>query len=250
MPKEANSTNGMHLRKADAEIESGPISEVGLPELVDSAEKPSKSANRHEKSRLKIAAAALTALVVLIVAGYFVWNAFQFENTDDAQIDGHVMPLSARINGQVQTVNFVEGQLVHAGDVLVTIDPADYRVAVAQAQANLADAKATASSSHLNVPITSVSTQSNLDSANTAVVNAEAGVAAAEHNLESAKAATQQAEANAAKSDADLVRYRQLVTKDDISHQQYDQAEAATRNRDHSVEGRNTDPPLQHKCRP
>ena len=77
------------------------------------------------------------------------------------------------------------------------------------------------------MPITSVSTQSNLDSANTAVVNAEAGVAAAEHNLESAKAATQQAEANAAKSDADLVRYRQLVTKDDISHQQYDQAEAA-----------------------
>lgn len=225
MPNETNSTN--LLPKADEDVESSPIDEVGLPELVESAGKPSKSVDPAKKKRFKIAAAAFAALVVLIAGSYFLWNAFHYEDTDDAQIDGHVMPLSARINGEVQEVSFVEGQLVHAGDVLVTIDPADYRVAVAQAQANLADAKATASGSHLNVPITSASTRSNLDSADTAVVNAEAGIAAAEHNLESAKAATQEAEAHAEKSDADLIRYRQLVKKDDISHQQYDQAEAA-----------------------
>lgn len=226
MPNQTKSADLLPIPKTDEDIEAAAINEVGLPELVDSAEKSSKSADPNKKRRMKIAAAVIAALVVLIVGGYFGWNAFRFEGTDDAQIDGHVMPLSARIHGQVQMVNFVEGQLVHAGDVLVTIDPADYRVAVAQAQANLADAKATASSAHLNVPITSVSTRSKLDSANTAVVNAEAGVAAAEQNLESAKAATQQAEANAAKSDADLVRYRQLVAKDDISHQQYDHAQA------------------------
>jgi len=65
----------------------------------------------------------------------------------------------------------------------VRIDQRDYKVAVAQATANLADSEASAASSRWNVPITSVSTQSNLDSAQTAVVNAEAGVAAAEQNL-------------------------------------------------------------------
>jgi membrane fusion protein (multidrug efflux system) len=142
------------------------------------------------------------------------------------------MPLSARINGQVLKVNFVEGQLVHEGDVLVIIDPEDYKIAVIQAQAALEDARASASSSHWYVPITSVTTQSNLDSAETAVVNAEAGLRAAEENHESAKAALTQAEANAVKSDADLERAKQLVAKEDISRQQYDQAVAtATANR-------------------
>src|SRR4029077_12003147 len=163
---------------------------------------------------------------------YFAWNAFRYEDTDDAQIDGHIMPLSSRINGQVLKVNFVEGQLVHEGDVLVIIDPEDYKIAVIQAQAALEDARASSTSSHWYVPITSVTTQSNLDSAKTAVLNAEAGVQAAEQNYESAKAALTQAEANAVKSDADLQRANQLVAKEDISRQQYDQAVAgATANR-------------------
>jgi membrane fusion protein (multidrug efflux system) len=100
---------------------------------------------------------------------------------------------------------------------------------VEQAQATFADSEASAASSRFNVPITSVTTQSTLDSAETAVVNAQAGFQAAEQNFESAKAVLEQAEANAARSDADLVRYEQLVAKEDISHQQYDQAVAAAK---------------------
>jgi membrane fusion protein (multidrug efflux system) len=137
------------------------------------------------------------------------------------------MPLSARINGYVLEVPVIEGQLVHAGDLLVTIDPKDYKIAVDQAQATFADAQASAASSRFNVPITSVTTQSNLDSAGTAVLNAQAGLKAAEQNFESAKAMLEQAKANSAKSDADLVRYEQLVAKEDISRQQYDGAVAA-----------------------
>jgi len=111
----------------------------------------------------------------------------------------------------------------------VVIDPKDYRIAVEQAQAMLADAKASASSSRWNIPIISVTAQSGLDSATTAVVNAEAGVRVAEHNFQSASASLEQAEANAAKSDADLVRYEQLVRKQNISRQQYDQAVAAAK---------------------
>jgi membrane fusion protein (multidrug efflux system) len=181
------------------------------------------------RKRLLVIAAALVAVVA---GAYFAWNAFRHEDTDDAQVDGHVMQLSARIDGHIQEVFVIEGQLVHAGDVLVTIDPQDYRIAAEQAQADLDDASANAASSHWKVPITSVTVRSNLDSAKTAVLNAEAAVRASEQNYESAKAALVQAQANAAKSDADLQRATQLVAKEDISRLQYDQAVAtATGNR-------------------
>jgi membrane fusion protein (multidrug efflux system) len=139
------------------------------------------------------------------------------------------MPLSARISGQVLEVRVIEGQIVHSGDVLVVIDPKDYKIAVDQARANLADSEASAASSMWNVPVISATAWSNLDSAETAVHNAEAGVQAAEQNLASAKGALSQAEANAEKTDADLVRYTRLVAKEDISRQQYDQATAAAK---------------------
>ena len=179
-------------------------------------------------SRKTIALAA-AAVVIAIVGGYFIRNAFRYEGTEDAQVDGHLMPLSARINGQIQEVRVVQGQLVHAGDVLVVIDPKDYKIAVDQAKANLADAEANAAGLTWTVPVTSATALSGLDSAHTAVSNAEAGVLAAEQNLEAGKAALQQAQANADKTDADLARYSQLVAKEDISRQQYDQAVAAAK---------------------
>ena len=193
-----------------------------------SKESPGKHATTRGKRVLGISA----AIVVAIAGSYFAWNALRYEDTDDAQIEGHVMQLSTRINGQIKDVYVVEGQLVHAGDVLVAVDSQDYKIAEAQAQANLADAEATAASSHWKVPITSVTVQSNLDSAKTAVLNAGAAVRASEQNYESAKAALIQAQANAVKSDADLQRATQLIEKEDISRLQYDQAVAtATANR-------------------
>jgi membrane fusion protein (multidrug efflux system) len=194
----------------------------------DKAGSPSNErTDKFSTSRSRKVLVISAAIVVASVAAYFAWNAFRYEDTDDAQVDGHVMPLSARINGQVMKVNFVEGQLVHEGDLLAIIDPADFKIAVIQAKAALADAQASATSSHWNVPITSVTSQSNLDSAQTGVANAGAGLRAAEHNHESAKASLRQTEANAAKSNADLERAKQLVAKEDISRQQFDQAVAS-----------------------
>jgi membrane fusion protein (multidrug efflux system) len=199
--------------------------DVAIPEIV-------ASENRHTPATVRSRKTLLIAIGVLIVAlggGYFAWKAFLYEDTDDAQVDGHVMPLSARISGQVLGVHVIEGQLVHAGDVLVVIDPKDYKIAFEQARANLADADATAASSMWNVPVTSATAWSNLDSAETAVHNAEAGVEAAEQNLESARGSLLQGQANAEKTDADLIRYTQLVAKEDISRQQYDQAVAGAK---------------------
>jgi membrane fusion protein, multidrug efflux system len=180
---------------------------------------------------------ATVAVLVAIALGYFIHNAFLYEDTDDAEVDGHLMPLSARISGQVFQVNVVQGQLVHAGDVLVVIDSKDYKVAVDQAAADLADAQATARSSDLNIPITSASAFSGLDSAQAEVKNAEAGVLAAQQNLEADRASLLQAQANATKTDADLSRYERLVQKEDISRQQYDGALSAARSNQAAVTG-------------
>src|SRR5882762_421122 len=81
------------------------------------------------------AAAFLLAAAVITGGGLIVRNTLAWESTDDAQVNGHVMPLSARINGYVLEVPVIEGQLVHAGDLLVTIDAKDYTIAVEQAEA-------------------------------------------------------------------------------------------------------------------
>src|SRR6202050_2702595 len=208
---------------------STPVAKVKLELPDDNQKKQGLRRIFREHPRGGRAAAVLLLAVVIIGGGLFVRNSLAWESTDDAQVNGHIMPLSARINGYVLEVPVIEGQIVHAGDVLATIDPKDYKIAVEQAQATFSDAQASAISSRFNVPITSVTTQSNLDSADTAVVNAEAGLNAAERNFESAQALLEQAEANAARSDADLGRYQQLVAKEDISHQQYDQAVAAAK---------------------
>ena len=74
--------------------------------------------------------AVLIALVVLLVVGFFVYRYLtSYESTDDAQVDGHINSVSARISGHVMKLNVLDNQYVQAGTVLVEIDPADYQVA-------------------------------------------------------------------------------------------------------------------------
>ena len=172
----------------------------------------------------------IAGLIVLAIVGFFVWRYLgSYESTDDAQIDGHVNSISARVSGHVIKLNVQDNQYVEAGTVLVEIDPTDYQVAVQRAQADYNDAKATADAAAVDVPITSVSTTSQLSSADADVVNAQAGIKAARQQFEAAKANLAQAEANDVKAQNDLGRYKQLVDKEEISQQQYDQAVAASK---------------------
>src|SRR6202035_5035224 len=107
----------------------------------------------------------VVVILVVLVGGFFLWRYLRtYESTDDAQVDVHLYPVSARVSGYVVKVNVDDNQWVQQGTVLVEIDPKDYEVAVAQAQANLANAEATAQSLNITVPITSVSTVSQLTS--------------------------------------------------------------------------------------
>src|SRR2546427_4205195 len=169
-------------------------------------------------------------LIVLLVVGFFLWRYFtSYESTDDAQIDGHLNAISARTSGHVEKLLVDDNQYVNAGTPLVQIDPRDYQVAVDRARADYADALAAAQAAQVNVPIPSVSTGSQLNAAQADVENARAGISVARQQYEAAKAQLQQAEANNVKAQNDLVRYKQLVDKQEISEQQYDQAIAAAK---------------------
>jgi membrane fusion protein (multidrug efflux system) len=184
--------------------------------------------SRMQSSGFRIALAV--AVVILLIAGIFVYRyVTSYESTDDAQVDGHVNSISTRISGHVIKLNVDDNQYVQAGTVLVEIDPADYQVAYDRAKADFEDAQAAAVAAGVTVPITSVNTTSQVSSSEADVNSARAGIQVAQQQFEAAKAQLQEAEANNVKAQNDLVRYKQLVDKQEISQQQYDQAVAAAK---------------------
>lgn len=164
----------------------------------------------------------IAALVILlVVGGFFVWRYYSVrESTDDAQIDGHINPISPRVTGTVVNVLHDDNEVVQAGTLLVELDPKDYQVAVDRARADLANAQANATAANVGVPLMQTTSSSQL-------VAADAGVKGAQRDIDSARAKLNDAQAMYAKTSADLKRMELLIAKDEISHQQYDASVAA-----------------------
>jgi len=204
---------------------------VQQPEASDQPGPPKRGFQERRRSALKnprVRLGLLIAAVVIVVGGIFAWRYFSsYQSTDDAQIDGHINPISSRVSGHVVKLNVNDNQYVQAGTVLVEIDPTDYELAVARAKAALADAVAAASAARVNVPVTSVSATGQVSSAQADVINNRAGVNASSQQYQAAKARLLEAQANNNKAQSDVARYKQLVDKQEISQQQYDQAVAA-----------------------
>jgi membrane fusion protein (multidrug efflux system) len=173
------------------------------------------------RRRILFAALGLAAIVVaiLLYRHFAAW-----ESTDDAEINGYIYPVSSRITGYVTRVTVDDNQYVEAGTVLVELDPEDYKVALANARANLVNDEASAAALATTVPLTSVNTSSQLSGAQADVNNANAGLAAAQRQFDAAQASLRQAEANDLKAQDDVARYKPLAAKDEIPQQQYTQA--------------------------
>ncbi|SEG56882.1 membrane fusion protein, multidrug efflux system [Bryocella elongata] len=169
----------------------------------------------------------ILVVLVLVVGGFFYWmHSRQFEDTDDAQVDGNLYQVSSRVSGQVINVYVEDEKFVHKGDPIADIDPRDYQVALEQAQANLVNAQAEYEEAVANVPITSVNVRTNITTAGQDVSGAQASVSQAEAQAQAAIARVQAAKANALKAQLDVDRYTPLVKNDVISKQQYDAAVA------------------------
>jgi membrane fusion protein (multidrug efflux system) len=169
----------------------------------------------------------LVVIVAVLVAGWFWWDSRHWEDTDDAEIDGHIYPINARVAGQVIKVNYDDGQVVRKGDVLVQVDPTDFQVAVERAKADYLDSQAQAQAAQYGVPVQSVGSVSSIRSASADMDSAQAGVAASRKQVDAAQQQVVEAKANAVKLNKDVERYQQLLGRREISQQQFDAAVAA-----------------------
>ncbi|MBV9442627.1 MAG: HlyD family secretion protein [Acidobacteriaceae bacterium] len=200
-------------------------------------ERPADRASRRSpnlrRRTLRFLVLALIVVAVIVTIPVYAYYSVR-ESTDDAQVDGHVVPISPRIAGTIVSVLVNDNNAVRAGQELVRLDPADYQVALQQAQAQLASSQASTSESQQNVPITTINTSSQVSTTATQVAQAQAGVAAAQQTIDAARAqfnssqaSLLEKQANYAKAQKDLARFKDLVDKDEISRQDYDAAVAA-----------------------
>jgi membrane fusion protein, multidrug efflux system len=196
-------------------------------------EEAKKRTDPRRKRTIRLISLAVIVVAIVVAIPVYAYYSVR-ESTDDAQIDGHVIPISSRVSGNVLSVLVNDNQAVKAGESLVKLDPADYQVAFSQAQAQLASSEATTIESQENVPITTVNTTSQVSTAVTQQQQANAGVLVAEQAVNAARARVNSSnadlvrtQANFVKAQKDLARYKSLVDKDEISKQDYDAAMAA-----------------------
>jgi membrane fusion protein, multidrug efflux system len=201
-----------------------------LPHEELSLEEPPKGLKNPKLRRgLLIGTVVLAATLVGLLLYYH-----NRESTDDAQVDGHITPVSSKIYGRVAEVLVNDNQQVRAGQVLVKIDPRDYQAQLDQATAELALAEADARSAGVDVPRTRENVASGNSSADAQLLAAQADLARSQVTYEQARSSdlawaqanVDKSRANAELAQADLARYKPLLDKAEISKQQYDAAKA------------------------
>ncbi len=180
----------------------------------------------------------LGVILALAAGGVVMWmRSLGNESTDDAQVDAHIVPVSAKISGNIAEVLVNDNQPVKQGQVLVRIDPRDYQAKVDQARAALAFAESQAQGASVNVPLTRDTTLSGTSGAQAQLSAAEAQYEQAKLDYQRAsttdiswaRANVNTAQANYDRAQSDLARMKPLVEKTEISRIQYDSYVAASR---------------------
>jgi membrane fusion protein (multidrug efflux system) len=200
-------------------------------------ERPAEAVVRRPANRSKTLLVILGGglIVALVAAGFWLHYRYRI-SSDDAQVDGDIFPMSAKVFGSVLEVPVRDNQQVKAGDVLVRIDPRDLQAKVDQEKAALALAESQSQAARVTVPMTRDTTHSGttgmsaaLGTAEAQVAQADAAVAQANTDRVIASSNLAAAEASNDKAQADLARMRPLVDKAEISRQEFDSYTAAAK---------------------
>jgi len=195
-------------------------------------EAPAPAADTHVRRVL------LGGVLALVVAGTVLYLHYRGRvSTDDAQVDGHLVPMASKVYGTVAEVLVKDNQAVHAGQVLVRIDARDYQAKVDQARAALQAAEANYRATSLGVPLTNETTLSVTSDAAAQLASAQANEErarlsyqqASTTDLAFAEAQVAKAQADNDKAQADLARMKPLAAKAEISQQQLDSYLAAAK---------------------
>jgi multidrug efflux pump subunit AcrA (membrane-fusion protein) len=171
------------------------------------------------------------AAAIVLGVGVTWWYYSGRESTDDAQIEGHITQISARLSGTIIKVNVTDNESVAAGTILAQIDPHDYQVAVDRVGAELADAEANAAAAGTGVPVTAVSTRSDIRTATGALEEAEAGVTVADRQVEAAQAQLVAAQARMREQEATALKNAGRRTLEAARRERGDLAAAVRRSR-------------------
>jgi membrane fusion protein, multidrug efflux system len=179
-----------------------------------------KAAAAGSRKRMLIIGGALLA----VAAGTGYWmHARQFEDTDDAQIDGTISNISPRIMGTVTAVYVLENQPVKKGDVIADIDPTDLQIALDQAKAQVAQAQAQLAAEDPNVSITLASNVSAVSGAQSDLAGALAALSGAKKDVQQLSAQIAQAAANDRQAQLEKERSQRLVAQGAVAQSDYDQ---------------------------
>lgn len=174
----------------------------------------------------------IAVLVLLIGYGIYALMTSGKESTDDAQVAADVVPIAARISGQIVNVYIRENQPVHRGDPIADIDPAEANVRVAQAQSDLETARAQAADADARIAVARAMARGGLVSAQGALQSSREAANTSSASVNEARASVTRAEANAQKARLDWERAQELGGKGDISRAQVDAARAAHQSAD------------------
>jgi membrane fusion protein (multidrug efflux system) len=219
--KEEEKMESQTLDQGEERMETKP--EARASEPVRSAPPKSRSSSK----KLIIFA----VLVIAAAAGVYLYvHSLNRVSTDDAQVDGHLVPVSSKIYGKISEVLIDDNQQVKAGQVLVRIDPRDYQVKLDQERASVVVAQSQSQSANAGVPLTRDTTTSDVSGAEAQLSGAQADYDRARVDYERASTAdiavarsnVQSAQATADRAAADLDRMKSLVDKEEISRLEYD----------------------------
>jgi membrane fusion protein (multidrug efflux system) len=193
---------------------------AGTPAIVPTgtAAAPAPAASNNNKRSI-----GLVVLLVLaaVGTGYYL-HGRNFEETDDAQIDGNITSLGPRVSGTVIATHVVENQTVKVDDVLLEIDPADLAVAVVQAKAAVAQAQAQLQAEDPSVSITETSNTAAVAGASSELASASAGLSGSQSDVDQLTARLAQAEGNARLAQIERKRGEDLWNAQAIPRADYD----------------------------
>jgi membrane fusion protein (multidrug efflux system) len=184
-------------------------------------------ADRDSPNKTRFGRRIITGSTIgILIAGVLVWFLSPGSvSTNDAQIDGHIHPLNARVSGTITWVNpnVDDTRFVKQGTVLARLDQNDYAPTVDRLQGDVQSTEAQLSAARLNVEISQATAQSRLSAAKAAVEEAEAEKATAEAQSVSAAQLVAQTSAVYHRAEEDRRRYLALVDSHEISRSEYDQ---------------------------
>jgi membrane fusion protein, multidrug efflux system len=182
----------------------------------------SKNNGRKKKALIILGGIGVVGLIVGII-----WYRYSQTHisTDDAYVTGSIYSLSFRVSGTVAQVNVHDNQLVEAGQIIGTLDPADYDVAYKQAQANLETLKARWASAQLAVPLESDQTRARVNESSAGVGAYQKNQQEAGEQLKRAEEETRSQKALLDKAILDRDRFETLFKAHAISKQQYDETQ-------------------------